>query len=170
MLAACYPALAAEPYDLGPGGARVRVHDAFIVRYDAVKDGSLELPAHSDTSALSVTLPLDGSGEDDEAFTGGGTWFRALGEHNRGRVINAPAGHAVVFAGPLWHMGWPIRSGTRHILVMFLYVEGFNYGKLIGFDKQEACDHAAAGQAGDSKARSFVVYNETHKLLTTLDS
>lgn len=36
----------------------MRVHDAFIVRYDATKDCSLSLPEHSDTSAISFTVRI----------------------------------------------------------------------------------------------------------------
>ena len=49
----------------------MRLHDAFIVRYD-VEDGSLSLPEHSDTSAVSFTVSLGGE------YEGGGTWFDAL--------------------------------------------------------------------------------------------
>ena len=167
MLAACFPQLAGGE-TMGPLGERVRVHDAFIVRYDEA-DRSLSLPAHSDTSAFSFTVALNGTGVDDGVFQGGGTWFRALG----GKVVNAAAGHAVAFAGPLWHCGHPISGGTRHILVLFLYVEGFDYGRLIGFDKKEVASvsqcECEEGQDPDKKqARSFVVYNETHELVTLL--
>ena len=46
-------------------------------------------------------------------------------------VINAPMGHAVAFAGPLKHAGFPITRGTRNILVLFLYVEDFHYGPFL---------------------------------------
>ena len=36
-----------------------------------------------------------------------------------------------MFAGPLKHAGFPITSGIRNILVLFLYVEGFHYGPLL---------------------------------------
>jgi hypothetical protein len=36
----------------------MRVHDAFIVRYDA-QDKSLSLPEHSDTSSMSFTVALN---------------------------------------------------------------------------------------------------------------
>ena len=71
LLAAAYPLLA-DGSSLGACGERVRVHDAFIVRYDAETDMSLSLPEHSDTSAMSFTLALNQPGED---FEGGGTWF-----------------------------------------------------------------------------------------------
>lgn len=45
--------------------------------------------------------------------------------------MNAEIGRAVAFAGPLKHAGYPITKGTRHILVLFLYVEGFHYGPML---------------------------------------
>lgn len=62
-------------------------------------------------------------------YSGGGTWFEALGPN--GLVVNAGIGQAVMFAGPLKHAGFPITSGIRNILVLFLYVEGFHYGPLL---------------------------------------
>jgi hypothetical protein len=94
---------------------------------DAEVDGSLSLPEHRDTSSMSFTLALN-SREDGE-FDGGGTWFEALGP--RGVVVDAAAGHACAFAGPLRHAGYPITRGTRVILVLFCYVEGFPYGRLV---------------------------------------
>ena len=52
MLAACYPKLADGTSTIDEKGeSRVRLHDAFIVRYDAM-DGSFSLPEHSDTSSM----------------------------------------------------------------------------------------------------------------------
>ena len=70
------------------GESRMRLHDAFIVRYDA-NDGSFSLPEHSDTSSMSFTLSLnDGGGG---KFDGGGTWFEALDE-NGGVVVDGGLG------------------------------------------------------------------------------
>jgi hypothetical protein len=60
-----------------PGHSRIRIHDAFIVRYDAEKDKSLSLPEHCDTSAISMVVSLNSAAEGH--YTGGGTWFEALG-------------------------------------------------------------------------------------------
>jgi hypothetical protein len=57
---------------------RIRVHDAFIVRYDADRDLSCSLPEHCDTSCVSVVLSLSSEAGGD--YEGGGTWFEALGE------------------------------------------------------------------------------------------
>ena len=109
MLAACFPRLA-DGSTCGDRGGRIRVHDAFIVRY-AAADASLSLPEHRDTSSMSFTLALNG---DEGDFDGGGTWFGALGDAGGdGLVVNAEPGHAVGFAGPLRHAGYPITRGTR---------------------------------------------------------
>ena len=187
MLAACFPQLA-DGTTLGVRGERLRVHDAFIVRYDATRDMSLSLPAHSDTSAVSFTLALNGDragAPGDAHYHGGGTWYKALAQSARGEgvggdagdgggggaaavpdadagVVNASEGNAVAFIGPLRHAGHPIHSGTRLILVLFLYVEGFEYGRFVGYDGEpQECD-ALHSETGDN---SFVVYKETHALL-----
>lgn len=119
------------------GQSRMRVHDAFIVRYDAERDKSLSLPEHCDTSSMSFTLALNSRANGD--FEGGGTWFEALGP--QGEVVDADLGQAVAFAGPLRHAGYPITRGTRVILVLFLYVEAFPYGKYIrDFCDKNGCD------------------------------
>jgi len=98
LLAACFQRLA-DGTSLGLRGERLRVHDAFIVRYDADTDMSVSLPEHSDTSLVSFTLSLNSAGT---SFRGGGTWFRALqseeaphhdGFHASG-VVDADAGDA----------------------------------------------------------------------------
>ena len=95
LVAAAYPILA-DGSTPGEMGNRMRVHDAFIVRYDADEDGSFSLPEHSDTSAVSFTVALNSG---DDTFEGGGTWFEALGDADKGKVIDADVGHAVSFAG-----------------------------------------------------------------------
>ena len=138
LVAAAYPQLA-DGSTTGHLGSRMRVHDAFIVRYDAECDGSFSLPEHSDTSAVSFTVALNSQNDSDDssgvtaaAFEGGGTWFEALGDaHKSGRVVDADVGHAVAFAGPLRHAGFPVTRGCRVILVLFLYIDGFSYGKYI---------------------------------------
>ncbi|KAI2505577.1 hypothetical protein MHU86_8819 [Fragilaria crotonensis] len=146
---------------------QLRVHDAFIVRYDAERDMSLSLPEHSDTSLISFTVALN---QRDQDFCGGGTWFESISKrsmtttgkststqeqssdtanshsdcdtlkHNDeddsaisggGCVVDADQGHAVAFAGPLRHAGYPVTSGCRIILVLFLYAHEFAYGPLL---------------------------------------
>ena len=169
MLAACFPRLADGSSCTEAGGAvggRLRVHDAFIVRY-AADDNSLSLPEHRDTSSMSFTIALNGG-----CFEGGGTWFGALGDDGRGRVIDADVGHAIAFMGPLRHAGYPITSGTRTILVLFMYVHGFDYGRFLG---KCACGPGDAEDEGDDGPRpsgmeqgGFVVYQQTVDLMSTL--
>lgn len=113
-VAACFPRLSdgsgLDDAEGAPGG-RLRVHDAFVVRYDA-ELGSCLLPEHSDTSAVSVTVALNQRGVD---FDGGGLWIRAAGA-----ALEPDAGCAVAFAGPLRHGGAPVTAGARMILVLFL--------------------------------------------------
>jgi hypothetical protein len=119
LIAEAYPTLADGSSTLSPDGtSRVRVHDAFIVRYDADNDKSFHLPEHSDTSAVSFTVALN----DHSEFEGGGTWFEALGgEGGEGMVVDCDVGEACAFAGPMRHAGYPITKGVRLILVLFLY-------------------------------------------------
>ena len=67
LLTSCFPQLS-DGSTLGDNGERMRIHDAFIVRYDAT-DKSLSLPAHSDTSSLSIIVSLS----DTSSYEGGGT-------------------------------------------------------------------------------------------------
>jgi len=54
-------------HHFGVAASAVRVHDAFLVRYDA--GAQAHLPLHMDESQLSLTLGLN------DAFVGGGTYF-----------------------------------------------------------------------------------------------
>ena len=71
LLALAFPTLADSSTLISPDGtSRLRVHDAFIVRYDAVWDKSLSLPEHCDTSSMSVIFALneeDKGGEEGES-------------------------------------------------------------------------------------------------------
>jgi hypothetical protein len=177
----------------------MRLHDAFIVRYDAEGDGSISLPEHSDTSAVSFTVALNSSSTPnnsindettpDASFEGGGTWFEALGDANKsGMVVDANVGHAVAVAGPLRHAGYPVTKGCRVILVLFLYIEGFSYGRFLrehaeqhgtcrpDEEKKEdaksdiivAQDDTQRRPSGDMPG-GFVVYNQTVELVSMLN-
>jgi predicted 2-oxoglutarate/Fe(II)-dependent dioxygenase YbiX len=104
LLAAAYPDAIAAP-------ARLRVHDAFVVRYDAAAQRSL--PVHSDQSMFSLTLALNGRAE----YEGGGTYFAETQA-----VISPDVGHLVAFPGDARHGGEPITTGVRYIIAAFLYV------------------------------------------------
>jgi hypothetical protein len=95
-----------EPLAIPPFCADdVRVHDAFIVKYDSAM-GQRQLPIHCDQSQFSFTIALNGLDE----YEGGGTFFEALGRP----AAKADVGHVVSFPGGLWaHGGEPITSGTR---------------------------------------------------------
>lgn len=91
---------------------RLRVHDAFVVRYDAAAQRSL--PLHTDQGELSLTVSLNSA----EEYEGGGTWFEGLGR----AVRPSDPGHVVVFpGGDTVHGGREITSGIRYILAVFLY-------------------------------------------------
>lgn len=92
------------------GAARVRVHDAFLVKYTA--GAQAHLPLHVDESQLSLTIVLN------DAFSGGGTFFADLG-----RALSPRIGHVVAFDGEALHGGEPIVRGTRYIIAAFLYVD-----------------------------------------------
>lgn len=161
MVQVCFPQLA------GGGGAlridRLRVHDAFIVRYDAAA-GSTLLPHHSDTSVVSASIALNEEGSD---YEGGGLEIECLrgveGTSGDG-ALRVRMGQAAVFAGPLRHGGAEITRGVRLILVLFLYVDGFAYGDLLDIAKQR-CEKIE--RRADTP---FVVYRETRELMNTLQA
>ncbi|CAM9867041.1 unnamed protein product, partial [Ectocarpus fasciculatus] len=148
----------------GGAGSRIRIHDAFIVRYDAEKDMSLSLPEHCDTSAVSIVVSLnqeDGYAQEGATgdYQGGGTWFEAIGKAKKGCVANSQIGGAVLFAGPLKHAGFPICRGVRHILVLFLYVEGFHYGPYLSVAKENAANLAATNARQTEHNESGLVHS-----------
>jgi hypothetical protein len=92
---------------------RKRVHDAFIVRYDAECGMPLSLPEHSGTS---ITLQYHSISR-DKILKEVGLGFEFIAEEqdddslqddeevpaHAGLVVNADRGQAVAFAGPLRH-------------------------------------------------------------------
>ena len=85
--------------------------DAFVVKYAAAR-GQRFLPLHCDQSEISLTIPLNAADE----YAGGGTYFSDLG-----RALNRDAGGLISFSGRAHHGAHPISSGTRYIIVAFLY-------------------------------------------------
>jgi hypothetical protein len=102
-----FPALA---WQFGVSATRLRVFDAFIVKYAAGAQRSL--PLHTDQSILSGTIALNCLGE----FEGGGTWFEDLQ-----MAIRVPKGHSITFNGSAEHAGQAITKGVRYILALFFY-------------------------------------------------
>lgn len=99
-------------HDVAQFVRRLRVHDAFVVRYDSAAQRSL--PLHTDQGELSLTISLNSAQE----YEGGGTWFEGLGR----AVRPVEAGHIVVFpGGDTVHGGREITHGVRYILAVFLY-------------------------------------------------
>ena len=91
--------------------AALRVIDAFVVKYMA-SGGQRSLPLHCDQSQFSLTIALNSTAE----YEGGGTYFADIG-----RAINCDAGGIISFDGSLLHGGHPLSSGTRYIVVAFIY-------------------------------------------------
>ena len=102
-----FPAMGRQ---FGVRAGSLRVIDAFVVRYSAAKQRAL--PLHCDQSQFSLTVALNDRAE----YEGGGTFFAKTGE-----PANTDAGGVVSFRGSLMHSGHPILSGTRYILVAFIY-------------------------------------------------
>ncbi len=104
-----YPLLANQ---FGAEASRLRVIDAFIVKYRA--GAQTFLPLHVDQSMYSLTIALN----DTCDYEGGGTFFA-----ESGIVVNCDAGGVIGFRGDLLHGGHPTFKGQRYIIVAFLYEE-----------------------------------------------
>ena len=132
---------------MGATVERLRVWDAFVVRYDARAQRSLpihqapdmplispsppvispdlattstDLPSPQDDSHLSLTIALN----DEREYEGGGTCFAdVVGASHASPVVVRPGlGHLVAFPGALWHGGQPITRGVRYVIAAFLWV------------------------------------------------
>eukprot|EP00656_Telonema_subtile_P031763 TRINITY_DN34768_c0_g1_i1.p1 TRINITY_DN34768_c0_g1~~TRINITY_DN34768_c0_g1_i1.p1 ORF type:complete len:171 (+),score=55.68 TRINITY_DN34768_c0_g1_i1:119-631(+) len=91
----------------------LRVHDVFIVKYDA-DQGQRSLPLHVDQSSFSFTIALN----DVSEYQGGGTWFDDLKQS-----IRVDCGQVLAFPGNLLHGGGELASGVRYIIAAFLYYD-----------------------------------------------
>lgn len=69
-----YPVLSTCFDSALPDSSKLRVVDAFVVKYDAA-GGQKELKPHRDGSVISFNIALNPSSE----YEGGGTWFQSLG-------------------------------------------------------------------------------------------
>ena len=106
---------------MGAKAGRIRVWDAFVVRYDARAQRSL--PTHADDSHLSLTIALNATDE----YEGGGTSFEsplAAGDDDDAQVelLRPEKGHVVAFPGELRHGGSPVTEGVRYIIAAFLWI------------------------------------------------
>jgi len=93
--------------------SRLRVWDAFVVRYDAAAQRSL--PTHQDDSHLSLTIALNETSE----YDGGGTSFEDLDGEG---FVRPEKGCVVAFPGELRHGGRAVTRGVRYIIAVFLWV------------------------------------------------
>jgi hypothetical protein len=129
----------------GAGAGRLRVHDAFVVKYH--EGAQRHLPLHLDQSHISLTIALNahesaGDSEDDmPCYEGGGTFFCDLG-----RSVRVGRGSVLSFDGGRLHGGDPLTGGTRYIIAAFLYV--------LEDDPGQALDReGGAGRRGTKRAR-----------------
>ena len=128
-------AIAAYP-TAAPDASRLRVLDAFLVKYTAGAQAGL--PVHCDQSLVSYTIALN----DPSEYVGGGTWFRSLG-----RTLDAPsAGHALIFPGRLEHAGRPILRGQRYVIVLFLGYDANRSGRSVGWVLRKLRERDGAAQ------------------------
>ena len=135
LLVASAPAFRAllEPI----GGARaLRVHDCFVVKYTGARRGrAAEGAARAQGSGshqlhdrfeLCVGLRWCVRGARGANLTGarvhrGWPYFEALDQ-----TVPTDAGHFTAFASTLVHAGVAVTRGTRYVLVLFLYADGWN--------------------------------------------
>lgn len=87
--------------------SRLRVEDAFVVRYGM--DSQTSLGYHRDGSLVSSIVTLSNPGD----FVGGGTAFRD------GSLYKPEQGSGIVFSGQRLHCGREITKGARYILTIF---------------------------------------------------
>ena len=125
MLAGRFPDFIKDPDD-------IRVHDAFIVRYDA--SGQRSLAVHQDESTFSFTIALN----DRSEYEGGGTFFEGIRSSGSDEdylplALNADAGGVVCFGGKRRHGGEAITSGTRYIIPLFVYLDANKSGNPQGY-------------------------------------
>jgi len=99
-----------EDYSLSKA-TRFGHRDLFFVKYEATSGLQSGLAPHRDSSVFSFNILLNHQSE----FKGGGTNFVDQNE-----TVRKEVGDCVVHSGRVLHMGIPIDSGRRYILVGFL--------------------------------------------------
>ena len=124
------------PSELGLSATNLRIQDCFVVRYDGREEdqgrssdgdngpGFASLKPHEDESLVSLTIALN----DMSDYDGGGLFIASTGD-----LLNGDAGTVLSFAGGLVHGGYPVTSGTRWILTVFLYVDKNLSGREPGY-------------------------------------
>ena len=121
-----------QTFDAAKNADDIRVHDAFIVKYEAA--GQRELAVHQDESTFSFTIALN----DRSEYEGGGTFFEGIREAGSEDeytplALNADGGGVVCFGGKLRHGGQAITSGTRYIIPLFVYLDTNASGNQQGY-------------------------------------
>ena len=128
----------ALPSELGLSANNLRIQDCFVVRYDGKEEGQgsiqnsdggngpgfASLKPHEDESLVSLTIALN----DMSDYDGGGLFIASTGD-----LLNGDAGTVLSFAGGLVHGGYPVTSGTRWILTVFLYIDKNLSGREPGY-------------------------------------
>lgn len=104
LAAQCFPSVVSDPTELW-------VYDALIINYDADSFELPHTPVHRDSSMITLVIPLAGQHE----YTGGGTYIEAIDQS-----ITLDQGCALIHASGLRHGGFPITSGKRWVLAVFL--------------------------------------------------
>lgn len=99
-----------EQYSLSKA-TRFGFRDLFFVKYEAAYGVQSGLAPHRDSSVFSFNILLNHHSE----FKGGGTYFA-----DQNKTFTKEIGDCVVHSGRVLHMGTPIESGKRYILVGFL--------------------------------------------------
>ena len=128
----------ALPSELGLSANNLRIQDCFVVRYDGKEEGQgsiqnsdgdngpgfASLKPHEDESLVSLTIALN----DMSDYDGGGLFIASTGD-----LLNGDAGTVLSFVGGLVHGGYPVTSGTRWILTVFLYIDKNLSGREPGY-------------------------------------
>ena len=103
------------------------VYDSLVVRYNGDKASDrfgASQPLHGDGGVVSVNIALnshcDQEKDEEDTFSGGGTFFEDLLESKDPILRPSSTGHALAHWSTHRHAGAPTRSGTRDILVIFL--------------------------------------------------
>jgi len=93
---------------------QLTLHDALIIGYGYFGNGARSQPVHRDSSLLSLNVALSPRSD----YTGGGTYFEALGQQ-----LHQEQGHLTCHAGGIMHAGTGISQGERWVLVLFVLDE-----------------------------------------------